>query len=230
MTEFQRYRGLFIEEMIKCVVKEQQIDSLLEYVDIAVAIEGKLNTCSKCSNTCSKEISVCPSCQFDGNNYPQNVDPYYRIESKHPVEKPVVHIREPCMVNPNSFESLKHALNHVSATSNFGKNENNRKWTLLISDGVPYTTASNLQDKYLFCNICKEEVKNMVDIEELEKMKSDHATLHQNEACTFHNLFHNIILLRHIESNMGRLLLNLPWVPFLNKIVKLLVSVQKKHN
>ena len=95
---------------------------------------------------------------------------------------------------------------------------------------MPYTTASNLQDKYLFCNICKEEVKNMVDIEELEKMKSEHATLHQNEACTFHNLFHNIILLRHIESNMGRLLLNLPWVPFLNKIVKLLVSVQKKHN
>ena len=208
--------------MIKCVVKEQQIYSLLEHVDIAVAIEGKLNTCSKCSNTYSKEISVCPSCQFDVNSYPQNVDPYYRIESKHPVEKPVVHIREPCMVNPNSFESLKHTLNHVSATSNLGKNENNRKWTLLISGGVPYTTASNLQDKYLFCNICREEVKNMVDIEELEKMKSEHAALHQNETCTFHNLFHNIILLRHIESNMGRLLLKLPWVPFLNKIVKLL--------
>ena len=42
------------------------------------------------------------------------------------------------MVNPNSFESLKNVLNHVSATNKLGKNENNRKWTLLICDGVPY--------------------------------------------------------------------------------------------
>ena len=65
----------------------------------------------------------------------------------------------------------------------------------------------------------------MVDIEELEKMKSKHAALHQNEMCTFHNLFHNIILLPgpgHTELNMGCLSLKLLWVPFLNKIVKLL--------
>ena len=52
----------------------------------------------------------------------------------------------------------------------------------------------------------------MVDIEELEKMKSEHAALHQNEMCTFHNLFHNIILLPgpgHTELNMGCLSLKL---------------------
>ena len=107
-------------------------------------------------------------------------------------------------------------MNHVSATKKLSKNENNCKWTLLICDGVPYTIASNLQDKYLFCNVCKEEIKNMVDIEELEKMKSGHTALHQNETCTFHNLFYNIILLPgpgHLELNMGRLLLKLLWVP-----------------
>ena len=65
----------------------------------------------------------------------------------------------------------------------------------------------------------------MVDIEELEKIKSEHAALHQNETCTFHNLFHNIILLPgpgHLELNMGCLLLKLLWVPFLNEIMKLL--------
>ena len=225
VTEFQRYRGLFIEEMIKFVVKEQKIDSLLDYVDIAVANEGKINTCSKCSNTYIKEISICPSCQFDANNYPQNFDLCYRTVSKHLVEKPIVDIGKPCMVNPNSFDSLKNVLNHVSATNKLSKNESNCKWTLLICDGVPYTIPSNLQDKYLFCNICKEEIKNMVDIEELEKMKSEHAALHQNETCTFHNLFHNIILLPgpgHLELNMGRLLLKLLWVPFLNKIVEFL--------
>ena len=117
ITEFQRYRSLFIEEMIKCVVKKQQIDSLLDYVDIAVENEGKINTCSKCSTTCSKGISICLSCQFDANNYPQNFDPYYWTESKHPAEKPIIHIGEPCMVNPNFFESLKNVLNHVSATN-----------------------------------------------------------------------------------------------------------------
>ena len=64
----------------------------------------------------------------------------------------------------------------------------------------------------------------MVDIEELEKMQSEHAALHQNETCTFHNLFHNIILLPgpgHLQLNMERLL-KLLWVPFLNKIMKLL--------
>ena len=73
----------------------------------------------------------------------------------------------------------------------------------------------------------------MVDIEELEKMKSKHAALHQNEMCTFHNLFHNIILLPgpgHLELNMGRLLLKLLWVPFLNKIVEFLGFYTEKHN
>ena len=171
VTEFQRYRGLFIEEMIECIMTEQKIGSLLDYVDVAVANEGKINTCSKCSNTYSKEISICPSCQLDANNFPQNFDPYYTTEPKQ-------HIGEPCMVNPNSFESLRNVLNHVSATNKLGKNENNRKWTLLICDVVPYTIASNLQDKYIFFDICKEEIKNMVDIEELKKMKSEHTALH----------------------------------------------------
>ena len=99
------------------------------------------------------------------------------------------------MLNPNSFESLKNVLNHMSATKKHGKNENNHEWTLLICDGVPYTSASNLQDKYLFWNICKEEIKNMVDNEELKKMKSEHAAHHQKEACTFHNcIIYSIIL------------------------------------
>ena len=50
-----------------------------------------------------------------------------------------------------------------------------------------------------------------------------HAALHQNERKTFHNLFHNIILLPglgQIELNMGRLLLKLLLAPFRNKIEK----------
>ena len=73
--------------------------------------------------------------------------------------------------------------------SNLEKNENKRKWTPLINAGALYTITSNLLGKYFFCNICKEEIQVMVDMKELEKSKSEDAALHQNERCTFHNLF-----------------------------------------
>ena len=108
---------LKIVALLSCHIGSQFCGPSCGNFDIAVENEGKINTCSKCSTTCSKEISICLSCQFDANNYPQNFNPYYWTESKHPVEKPIIHIGEPCMVNPNSFESLKNVLNHVSATN-----------------------------------------------------------------------------------------------------------------
>ena len=105
------------------------------------------------------------------------------------------------MINSNSFESLKHLLNHV--------NENDCKWTLIIIDGVSYITASTLKESFIFCNLCKEQIRNIVDINELEKLN------------TIHNLVHNIILPGSCYSdvNMGCLLSKLLWVPFLKKIV-----------
>lgn len=44
---------MFIEEMTECVMIKQEIDTLLDYIDIAVAKERKIRTCSKCSNTYS---------------------------------------------------------------------------------------------------------------------------------------------------------------------------------
>ena len=38
--------------------------------------------------------------------------------------------------------------------------ENKRKWTFMISDGVPFIYASILQDTYVTCSICNEEINN----------------------------------------------------------------------
>ena len=44
INEFQRYRGLFIEEILVSVIQEQQNNTSHDYVDVAVANKGKVNT------------------------------------------------------------------------------------------------------------------------------------------------------------------------------------------
>ena len=109
INEFQRYRGLFIEEILASVIQEQQNNASYDYVDVAVANKGKVKTCSQCVCTYDKNASVCPLCKLDANSFSHNFDPYYGTETKHLQEKPSVYIGEPSMVNPNSIE-------HVSTT------------------------------------------------------------------------------------------------------------------
>ena len=48
-------------------------------------------------------------------------------------------------------------MKHFQNICSVGANEN-RKWTKLISDGVPYSLASDIQDFVLFCQKCGMEV------------------------------------------------------------------------
>ena len=107
INEFQRYRGLFIEEILASVIQEHQNNTNYDYVDVAVANKGKVNTCSQCVCTYDKNASVCPLCNLDANSFPLIFDPYQRTETKHLQGKPSVYIDEPCMVNPNSIEAVK---------------------------------------------------------------------------------------------------------------------------
>ena len=73
-------------------------------------------------------------------------------------EKPHVHIGEPCMVNPNSLETVKKVIEHVLEVTGVKDTEHPRKWTIMHSDGVPYVYASDLQDNFFACSVCKLEV------------------------------------------------------------------------
>ena len=48
INEFQRYRGLFIEEILASVIQEHQNNTNYDYGDVAVANKGKVKTCSQC--------------------------------------------------------------------------------------------------------------------------------------------------------------------------------------
>ena len=141
--------------MVACLIGEQDDNENFHYVDIAVANEGKVNPCSKCLNTYNKQVSICPICKLHANNFPQDYDPYHRTDFKHTQEKPHGYIGEPCVVNLNSMEVVKTVLNHVSVASNVSDNEDERKWTFIINNGVPYIYASTIQDSYVVCSICK---------------------------------------------------------------------------
>ena len=106
--------------------------------------------CSKCSSVYNKTSNKCPKCLFDSLNYEVNYDPYQGTSSQHPPEKPKIHVWKPCMATPCSQESVYNVMKHIQNICSVGANEN-CKWTILISDGVSYSLASDIQDFVLFC-------------------------------------------------------------------------------
>ena len=161
VTEFRKYRGSSINEVISVVVNEQFETGdacVSDYVDTAIANKGIFYTCSKCGNSYEKTQTCCPSCKNDPDNHDHVYDPYFRTESKHLSQRPFVYIGEPCMVNPNSIATVREVIEHVLDITHVKDPEHPRRWTIMHSDGVPYVYASELQDNLFVCNICGEEI------------------------------------------------------------------------
>lgn len=224
LNEFRNYRGNYIQEIISEVVNEQsQVESrfIFDYIDTAVANKGNVYTCSKCGETYQKSQTCCPSCKNNPDNHDQGYDPYHRTESKHSSEKPHVHIGEPCMVNPNSLETVKKVIEHVLEVTGVKDTEHPRKWTIMHSDGVPYVYASDLQDNFFACSVCKLEVsKGELTIDQWNNYLAEHKQICSG---TFELLFGDIMFIPgpgHIELNSARLLLKFLWQPFMSYFVK----------
>ena len=116
ITEFHKYRGSCTNETISVVVNEQFETGdacVSDYVDTAIANKGIVYTCSKCVNTYEKTQTCCPSCKNDPNNHDHGYDPYFRTESKHFSQRPLAHIGEPCMVNPDSIATVREVIEYV---------------------------------------------------------------------------------------------------------------------
>ena len=215
LKEFRLYRGAFIKEGLKNVEEEQrQNGSMHDYVDIGITNDRKDATvCSKCCHVYPQAVEnqLCPRCKHNPSYYDSGFDVYYRTPSMHPQSPPLVSVGEPLMENPDSYEAVKHVLNHVRKLASVGYD---RKWTSLHSDGVPYVYASNLQDNLYLCNICSEEVRK----EDREEHSKGHSS-----AATYDRVFGDIVLRPgpgHIEMNMAKKLLKVCWEPFLSTVAK----------
>ncbi|XP_053374886.1 uncharacterized protein LOC123530450 [Mercenaria mercenaria] len=71
-------------------------------------------------------------------------DPYAWATSCHPDEKPHVKVGEPALFNPCSYDSVKKVLKHVQDQCHVG---DNRTWTCVGCDGLPYVLGSRLIEK-----------------------------------------------------------------------------------
>ena len=158
--KFRTYRGSYIAEKLEEVLEEQMTNEsqygIHDYVDIAVDNVNKNNVCCKCRATYELALSKCPTCCYDGDHHDFDFDPYYRLESKHPLIKPEMHMGEPCMVKPCSYDALIKIMDHLKRICNvdIASSDDQRKWLLIQSDGVPYNLASDIQDNILTSKTC----------------------------------------------------------------------------
>ena len=115
-NEFRNYRGVYMQESIKIIQNEVSDKPYLhDYVNIAIANKGAVNTCCKCKHTYKKELNICPSCNNNENMYDIEFDPYYRTVHNHPEDPPKIVIGEPVMVNPSSIESVRSVMEHTKS-------------------------------------------------------------------------------------------------------------------
>ena len=157
--KFRAYRGSDIAEKLKEVLEEQMANELQYgihyYAVISVKNVNKNNVYCKCTATYELALSRCPACRYDADHHDFGFDPYYRLESHHPLIKSDMHVGEPCKVNPCPFERLIKIMDHLKRICNFNiaSRDDLREWLLIQSDGVPYKLASDIQDNILTCKI-----------------------------------------------------------------------------
>ena len=144
-NEFCNYRGAYIQESIKTIQNELSDKPYLhDYIDIAIANQGAVNTCCKCKHAYKKELNICPCCNNNGNMDDIEYDPYYRTVHNHPEDPLKIVIGETVMVNSDSIESVPFVMEHRQNQTHLHDNDHNGKWNCLHSDGVPYVYASYL--------------------------------------------------------------------------------------
>ena len=129
LEEFRNYRDCYVREVIVQVEKEFHRELYFhDYVDIAVANKGKVNTCCKCEHTYKNDLTICSNCHNNDTIHDIDHDPYYRTLSNHPREPPKIVIGEPCMVNPNSIEVVRRVMEHVQDVDYLNDELHERKW------------------------------------------------------------------------------------------------------
>ena len=153
----------------------------------------------------------------------------HTFEPNHYTKKrSLMHVREPCMVNPCSQEAIYDVMSHIQKLCSV-TSEEEKKWATLISDGVPYIMASNKQDFVLNCSQCDVIVDTKgVDKEELHSFLDEHEMECLSDIpiskCFASNSKNFLLLpgLCHMELKVAHLLLRLLWEHLISHVSSLL--------
>ncbi len=123
---------------------------------------------------------------------------------------------EPCLVNPNSRDSVKTVLKHIRTMSGIPEQ---RKWVIVWSDGVQHVHMTDLIESIYTCSACGTEIDTKASFQE-------HVSeCHPDIEGSFKRVFDCIIPKPgpgHIEINMAKVLLDVGWIPVISRFCNLL--------
>ena len=146
---------------------------------------------------------------------------YSDFEDKHTFQPPL-HVHEPVFVNPCSYSAVAVVLRKIGSASGIKQyGTGDRKWTVVICDGVPYNLCRRIINSSYLCSLCGTSCNGR------DECQSHSKGVHDLD-CTqvvFTQEFSWVLLQPgpgHIEINMVKGFVELTWDVFWKDLVKLL--------
>ncbi len=157
----------------------------------------------------SKEVSVSTTGSDDADTR------FHHIPSGHKGAKTVT-LTEPVFCNPNSIERVASVLRQIgleNGVSRYGGQE--RHWTFVCQDGLPYTMCMKLIKEAVICDHCQTKCPSV------EALQAHNMLTHPGKTARYYREFDWVYLIPgwgHYEMNLVKSFFELNWIPFMERI------------
>ena len=231
---FRETRNNLIKSRLKAVLEQQHCkpgNPYYDFIDTAVADKYEAETqkeCVDCGAANDPSFRLCTSCKgrlirpSATINVPlgyssKNFDPYDHLSLNENCNNISVHVGEPDMLNPNSFENIAKILTNLGERAKISKYSDvgKREWLFLENDGGILFIILKLIFNVLKCPECNEIMYGKINFEDhtcfvLKNVKHSHE---------FDWIVPQLGLL-HLEMNSGKSFMSLNWNVFMELICK----------
>ena len=140
---------------------------------------------------------------------------YGHIEHHHPEESPSLFLADPIFINPNSFKNVATVLRMIGMKAGISRcGGDQRKWTVVCSDGLPYNLMLKLIEESRCCSICDKSYFG-------DEIHKHFRELHPGETVKYYLEFDWVVIKiggGHYEYNMTKSFFELNWVPYLSDL------------
>ena len=89
--------------------------------------------------------------------------PYEHLGNHHPEKPTEVHMGEPIFLNPCSFDALAAILRDIGRHADIRRYRGTLEWVAVMCDGLPYTLALQLVERFVQCSVCKDHFDGLND-------------------------------------------------------------------
>jgi hypothetical protein len=144
---------------------------------------------------------------------------YAHLPSHHSGQPAEYEVSDPIFVNPSSHHAVAQVLRTIGKRSKIKKycEDGDREWLIVVCDGLPFTHAAHIIEKYATCQECDESV---MGAEELVKHRE---TVHSGSA-NFDKEFDWVIIQPgpgHIEMQMLKSFVKFSWDIFWESMIEI---------